>query len=113
MKKISRPERAYVLGIHTRRMTQYDSLESLDEAKSLVITAGAELIGEEYVELRHFSPSTFFGQGKVEELRDRICSMASNIPFFGILKQSVAPDLIRTSTTFLVTRRKSTRVQKS
>lgn len=72
MNKKDLPEKAYVLGIHTRKTTKYDAFESVDEAKNLVCTAGAELIGEEFVEVRQFHPSTFFGSGKVYELKDKI-----------------------------------------
>lgn len=72
MRKISNPERAYILGIHTRRNSRYEALESIDEAKNLADTAGVELIGEEFVEIRTFNPSTFFGQGKVEAIHQRI-----------------------------------------
>lgn len=64
-------EKAYVLGVLTPKRTKFDALESMDESKNLVCTAGAELIGSEYIELRQYSPSTLLGHGKVAELTEK------------------------------------------
>ncbi|MCP5464478.1 MAG: GTPase HflX [Deltaproteobacteria bacterium] len=72
MNKKTTPERAFVLGVHSPKNSQFEAWESLEEAKNLVMTAGAELCGQEFIELRQFSPSTFFGQGKVEELQVKL-----------------------------------------
>lgn len=73
-------EQAYVIGVYHRKILKYDALESFDEAKNLTQTAGAALMGDTFVEIRQFNTATFFGKGKVEELKER----------FDILK----PDLI-------------------
>lgn len=74
-----RAEKAYVLGIHTRYDTRYHAQESLEEAKNLVITAGAELTGNEFVEIRQFHPATFFGQGKVEEVKQTLLNLKPDV----------------------------------
>ncbi|MBF0104159.1 MAG: GTPase HflX [Deltaproteobacteria bacterium] len=66
------PERTYVLGIHTFKMTRSEAHESVEETMNLVYTAGADLVGSEFVEIRQFNPSTFIGQGKVEEVKNRL-----------------------------------------
>ncbi len=64
----STPEKAFVLGFFHRKNSKHEALESFEEAKNLALTAGAELIGEEFAEIRQFNPSTFLGKGKVETL---------------------------------------------
>lgn len=78
-KQKSLPERTYVLGIHTCKMTRAEAYESVEETINLVNTAGADLVGSEFVEIRQFSPSTFFGQGKVEEIKIKLAEIAADL----------------------------------
>lgn len=79
MYKKTQPERAIVLGVHTPKNTKHESYESYLEAKNLISTAGAEMVDADVVEVRQFSPSTFFGSGKVDEIRQKICILKPDI----------------------------------
>ena len=75
----SGPERAILAAVDISRRTtaaRYGRTETLPVAESLAelgrlaLTAGAEVIATVVQRLEHPEPSTFFGQGKVEELRE-------------------------------------------
>ncbi len=74
MDKKHLPERAYVIGVHSPKNTKYEAFESFEEAKNLARTAGADVAYVDFIELRQFNPSTLIGQGKVDDLRARICN---------------------------------------
>lgn len=73
MNKTFGPEKAFVLGVHSPKNSRFDALESIQEVKNLVATAGACLVGEQFIEIKNFNPSTFFGSGKVGEIQNHIC----------------------------------------
>ena len=60
------------IGVMTPKQFRFDSLESFTELKSLLTTAGAELVEEEFVELRQFHPATLIGQGRVDQIREKV-----------------------------------------
>lgn len=75
----SGPERAILAAVDISRRTtaaRYGRTETLPVAESLAelgrlaLTAGAEVIATVVQRLEHPEPSTFFGQGKVVELRE-------------------------------------------
>lgn len=49
--------------------------DSLDELQRLSETAGLNVLGREYQSMQHPSPSTFIGQGKLEEIAQTVKSM--------------------------------------
>lgn len=79
MVKKTLPERAYVIGVHTRKISKYDGRESFEEAKNLTATAGATLVGDDFVEIRQFNPSTFFGHGKVAFLQEKLAHLKPDL----------------------------------
>lgn len=64
------PERALAIGILAPRLKRFQAAESLNELKSLLTTAGLELIHDTLVDVRDIAPATFLGRGKVYELKD-------------------------------------------
>lgn len=54
------------------RQKRYEAAESFSELKSLLFTAGARLMHEEFAELRQINPSTLIGQGKVDEIKAKV-----------------------------------------
>ena len=72
-------ERAYAIGVMTPKQHRFDSLESFQELKCLLSTAGAELLSEEFVDLKQFHSSTLFGHGKVESLAEKIRNLLPDL----------------------------------
>lgn len=72
MFKRDTPEKAYVIGIMTPKIRRGEAEESFDELKSLARTAGAKVMQEHLIDIKHFNPPTFIGTGKVLELKELI-----------------------------------------
>lgn len=81
-------ETALAVGVMTPKQHRYDSEESFSELKSLLDTAGANLVGEEFVELRQFNPATLLGQGRVEQIAQKI---AASCPDFVVVDAELSP----------------------
>ena len=56
--------------------------DSLDELQRLCETAGLEVLGRDYQTLQHPSPSTFIGQGKLDEIAALVKSMRVSTVIF-------------------------------
>ncbi len=63
-------ERALLVAVETRQ-TQHDPLDPLGELRSLVKTAGAEVVDEMLVRRKRPSPGLYVGSGKAEEIARR------------------------------------------
>ena len=72
MNKQGIAEKVFVVGIVTPKLRRFDAIDNLEELKSLVSSAGANLVGEELVEIKQFNPPTFLGSGKVQEIKNQI-----------------------------------------
>ncbi len=59
-----------------------------EEIVSLIESAGAEYAGTIYQKIREINPATFLGEGKLEELRQRIDGLELTILFNGELSPS-------------------------
>lgn len=46
-----------------------------EEAVSLIESAGAAYAGTIYQNVREINPATFIGEGKLQELRERLCGL--------------------------------------
>ena len=68
-----------------------DELHS--EAIALIESAGAAYAGTMKVRIREINPSTFLGEGKVEELRERIEGLDLTVLFNGTLSPSQTVNL--------------------
>ena len=79
MQKKVIPEKAFAIGIIEPNQLKIDALESFTELRSLVYTAGAELVGEELCDLRQFHSATMFGRGKVEQLKKIIADVKPEV----------------------------------
>lgn len=66
------PETAFAVGIVSPKQLKHDAQESFDELKSLIVTAGADLLDSSLVEIRNINPATYLGRGKVDELKEKI-----------------------------------------
>lgn len=72
-------ETAFAVGVMTPKQFRFDSQESFTELKLLLDTAGARLVDEEFVELRQFHPATLLGQGKVEQIAQKVKIAKPNV----------------------------------
>lgn len=64
-------EKVFLVGTHQKKRgtKAKESYESLEELARLVETSGGEVMGKTFQSISSPNPSTFIGQGKVEELR--------------------------------------------
>ncbi len=64
-------ERVILCGVHTGKLNTLEDTteESIDELRELTFTAQAEVVGEIIQNKDHPETSTYFGEGKMEELR--------------------------------------------
>ncbi len=64
-------EKVILCGVHTGRINTLDDTteESMQELRELARTAQAEIVGEMIQNKEHPEASTYFGEGKMEELR--------------------------------------------
>lgn len=72
-------ERAILVGMLRRGRKRWEAEESLGELRSLVETAGARVIAAVLQERERPSPTTYFGRGKVEELRGLMGELGANL----------------------------------
>jgi GTP-binding protein HflX len=61
-------ERAFLLAVDTDTDDGWTAEDSLAELASLAVTAGAEVVGAEWQNRRHFDPNWYVGKGRAEEL---------------------------------------------
>jgi GTPase len=61
-------ERAFLLAVDTDTDDGWAAEDSLAELASLAVTAGAEVVGAEWQNRRHFDPNWYVGKGRAEEL---------------------------------------------
>lgn len=81
-------ERSFAIGLMTPKRNRYEASESFDELKSLILTAGSESIYHELVDVRQINPATFIGQGKVDEIKEKIKKQK---PHFVALDAELSP----------------------
>ena len=64
-----------------------------DEAIALIESAGASYAGTIYVKIREIHPATFIGEGKLEELRERLSGLELTVLFNAELSPSQTVNL--------------------
>ncbi|MEE0866867.1 MAG: GTPase HflX [Clostridia bacterium] len=77
-------ERVILCGVHTGRMNTLEDTteESMGELSELARTAGAEVVGEIVQNKDHPEGVTYFGEGKLEELRIAADDMGATLLIF-------------------------------
>jgi GTPase len=63
-------------------MAEFSAEESLDELRSLAISAGAEIVGEFLQRRDRPDPATLVGRGKLEEIAGAIASVSADLLLF-------------------------------
>jgi GTP-binding protein HflX len=66
-------ERALLIGLNTMDSSEFVSDTTLDELEALLNTEGGNAVGRVIQNKDHVESKTFFGKGKLEEIRD-LCS---------------------------------------
>ncbi|MEX0966839.1 MAG: GTPase HflX [Bacteroidia bacterium] len=72
MKQPTNPENVILLGVTTAHETEEETEEHLDELSALAETAGAVELKRFRQKRPHTHPRTFFGSGKLQEVKDYI-----------------------------------------
>lgn len=77
-------EKVILCGIHTGALNTLDDTteESMAELRELALTAQAEVVGEMVQNKDHPEASTYFGEGKIEELRVAAQSLGATLLIF-------------------------------
>lgn len=70
-------EKAYLVGIVFSN--QEDVQVSLKELERLAETAGLDVVGQNYQQIRQVTPATLIGSGKVEEIKQEIENSGANV----------------------------------
>jgi GTPase len=76
------PERAILVGIILPASSSRHSEETLDELALLADTAGAVVLDRVVQERKRVDPGTFVGQGKAEELAERVEELEADVVIF-------------------------------
>ena len=71
-------ERALIVGVAFNK-NQYNFEPALEELSSLCYTAGLEVVGSAYQNVKEQNPSTLLGSGKVEEIRLLVEELDANV----------------------------------
>ncbi len=75
-------ERAILVGLRIPPASRKQALEVLEELESLTYTAGAQVVGRLWQELREIDPATLIGKGKVEELAQQVKTLNADVVIF-------------------------------
>lgn len=77
-------ERVILCGVHTGKLNTLEDTteESMEELRELTFTAQAEVVGEIVQNKDHPETSTYFGEGKMEELRIAAQSLGATLLIF-------------------------------
>ena len=77
-------ERVILCGVHTGKLNTLEDTteESMEELRELTYTAKAEVVGEIVQNKDHPETSTYFGEGKMEELRIAAQSLGATLLIF-------------------------------
>lgn len=82
MVKTADKEKVLAVGLRRHGMTREYSEASLEELISLVDTAGGEVVGSVWQDLKHPNPATLIGKGKVLEVAAEVTSTAADSVVF-------------------------------
>ena len=76
--------RAVLVGLSAHSLTREENAteESMEELKDLLETAGGESVGMVLQQKDSPDPRTFIGQGKVDEVRQLVCTMGADMVIF-------------------------------
>ena len=69
-------ERTLLVGIQQKGRSRQEALASLRELERLVETAGGEVVGSTFQEVKDPNPKTFIGKGKVLEIQNQISTLS-------------------------------------
>ncbi len=72
-------ERVFVVGVKHGRMTMDQMERSFEELLHLVKTAGGQVVGHAYQDVKRIDPATFLGRGKVEEISELIAQTKADL----------------------------------
>jgi len=75
-------ERTILVGLRIPPATRQQALEVLEELESLTYTAGAQVVGRLWQEVREVDPATLIGKGKVEELSKQVKDLKADVVIF-------------------------------
>ena len=77
-------ERAILCGVHTgaNSVLEDTTEETMEELRELAQTASAEVVGEMLQNKEHPEASTYFGEGKIEELREACAALGATLLIF-------------------------------
>jgi len=64
----TRPERAFIVGVQTDKVTKPEAESLARELGSLARSLGAEIAGETFARVRERNPALYLGSGKVDEI---------------------------------------------
>ncbi len=88
-KKVTRrSDRVFVVGIGRPGLTKEKPKLSLAELVELVKTAGAEVVGSAYQDLKKIDPATFIGKGKVQDIAEQVKQTQADVV---ILDEEISP----------------------
>lgn len=73
------PEKTIIVGVKRPRVRMRELTDSLEEIRLLIRTAGGEVIGSTWQEVRSPNPATFLGKGKVAEVADMVRALKAEL----------------------------------
>lgn len=79
VRRLRRPERVFAVGVKHGRMTMSQMERSFEELLRLVNTAGGQVVGHTYQDVRRIDPATFLGKGKVAEISEFISQTKADL----------------------------------
>ena len=89
--------RAILVGLNSPRLSKMDNAtdSTLEELQALLETAGGECLGVVIQNKDTPDPGTFIGDGKVDEVRDLVCSAGADLVIFD---NDLSPSQVRVLT---------------
>jgi len=79
IRRLKRPERVFAVGVKHGRITMSQMDRSFDELLRLVATAGGQIVGRTYQDVKRIDPATFLGKGKVDEISELVSQTKADL----------------------------------